>query len=190
MLTLIALAAASTASPPRPLIGADVAVREWRVAYNRASCAPLGLVSNGGVPGKVRSATFGAGWGVAFDTPRQRSAYGFAGTGLLPTDEQSHADKRATLAKQWPYARKLGRRGGLPRGSFAGYGLDGAGRYARRNPQGLGQHSGAYLRIPGQACLYNVWSRVSRRHLEQILDNLRLAPAPPLSGLPPLPPRP
>jgi hypothetical protein len=131
-------------------------------------------VSDGGVPGKVRAAHFSGGWGVAFDAPRQRSAYGFAGSGLLPEDNASQAVKRAELAKQWPYTRELGRAGGLPEGSFAGYGLEGGARYSETNPDADGGYSIAYVRIPGQKCLYNVWSQVSRRHLETLLDSLRI----------------
>ncbi|HEY5610921.1 MAG TPA: hypothetical protein VIL97_06930 [Thermoanaerobaculia bacterium] len=32
----------------------------------------------------------------------------------------------------------------------------------------------AYLRIAGQQCLYNLWSRLGRDHLELLLDELRL----------------
>jgi hypothetical protein len=32
----------------------------------------------------------------------------------------------------------------------------------------------AYVRVGGQDCTYNVWSRISRAHLEALLDNLRL----------------
>ena len=157
------------------LLGAQIALSQWRKAANRNACAPLALASNGGVTAKVRSAHFGSGWGVAFDTPRLHSAYGFAGSGLLPEDEASQADKRSELAKQWPYTRELGHRsGGLPEGSFAGYGLEGAARYPGTNPAGRGDHSVAYVRIPGQKCLYNVWSRVSRSHLETLLDSLRI----------------
>ncbi len=186
----IALTGSAAVAAPAKLIGQTIALREWRVAQNRAGCAPLALASNGGVPAKVRRAHFGAGWGVAFDTPKVRSAYGFAGVGLLDKDSLPQADKRAALANQWPYTRELGRAGGLPPGSFAGYGLEGAERYAPSNPQGLRQHSLAYVRIPGQDCMYNVWSRISRAHLEHILDSLRLVPAPPLGTLPPLPKRP
>lgn len=187
ILLLLAFALGSTAAAPPALIGQTTALREWRVAQNRVTCAPLALASNGGVKAKARRAYFGAGWGVGFDTRRVRSAYGFAGVGMLPDDALSHADKRTALAKQWPYTRELGRRGGLPQGSFAGYGLEGAARYPTSNPQGRGQHSLAYVRIPGQACMYNVWSRIGRRHLEQILDSLRLLPTPPQASLPPLP---
>jgi hypothetical protein len=122
----------------------------------------------------VRAANFGGGWGVAFDTPTMRSAYGFAGSGLLPEDEASQAEKRIELARQWPYTRELGRPGGLPEGSLAGYGLEGAGRYSDANPTGTGQQSIAYVRIAGQKCLYDVWSRLGRAHLETLLDSLRI----------------
>lgn len=185
MIDLLAAAAAAAAPPisPRPLLGEKVALAAWRDAENRSSCAPLALASNGGVSGSPRLADFGGGWGVAFDNARTRSAYGFAGAGTLPQDKASDAAKRKALAKQWPYTREVGRTGKLPRGSFAGYGLEGARPYSRANPRGLSQRSLAYLLIPGQSCLYNVWSRVSRAHLEKMLDSLRLVPGP-------LPPRP
>ena len=175
-LALILVACAAPAlGAPKPLLGEKVAIAQWRKAPNRASCAPLALASNGGVAAKVRSANFGGGWGVAFDTPRMRSAYGFAGSGLLPEDDASDSVKRAELAKQWPYTRELGlRSGGLPEGSFAGYGLEGGARYSASNPDGRGEQSIAYLRISGQKCLYNVWSRVSGAHLETLLDSLRI----------------
>ena len=158
-------------APAEPLIGAEIALAGWRRAANRAGCAPLALVSDGGVPAKVRTADFSQGWGVAFDTPARRSAYGFAGTGPLDQDRLSEAEKRQALEEQWPYFRSPA---GLPRGSFAGYGLAGAQSYSRSNPAGQGEHSLAYLRIPGQSCLYNVWSRISREHLEAVLDSLRV----------------
>lgn len=36
----------------------------------------------------------------------------------------------------------------------------------------------AYLRIPGQDCLYNVWSALGRMHLEQLLAALRFVRVP------------
>ena len=38
---------------------------------------------------------------------------------------------------------------------------------------GQGPNQLAYLRIEGQDCLYNVWSRVSKDHLEEILREIR-----------------
>ena len=157
---------------PDPLIGEERALAEWRKAANRESCAPLALASDGGVPARDRRAEFSSGWAVAFDSPTVRSLYGFAGTGLLPEDAHTdHAYEVGVIRRQWPHGRASA---GLPEGSFAGYGLEGAKAYSSANPQGRGQHSLAYLRIPGQSCLYNVWSRVSRAHLETLLDSLRL----------------
>ena len=156
----------------RELLGEELALAEWRKAANRESCAPLALAADGGVLARDRRANFSSGWAVAFDSPTVRSAYGFAGTGLLPEDDTTdHAYKVGIIRRQWPHGRSPA---GLPAGSFAGYGREGARAYSSANPQGRGQHSLAYLRIPGQACLYNVWSRVSRAHLEGLLDSLRM----------------
>lgn len=162
------------APDPEPLIGETVALAEWRKADNRATCAPLALASDGGAGGTLRRANFGGGWGIAFDVPNVRSAYGFAGAGALDQDRLPQADRAALLEEQWPYHRRWGAGANLPAGSFAGYGLVGAERYRQAQPGGEGEHSLAYLRIPGQACLYNVWSRVSRAHLEALLDGLRI----------------
>jgi hypothetical protein len=48
-------------------------------------------------------------------------------------------------------------------GSRVGYGPEG----------GTGPNWLAYVRIPGQDCLYNVWSRQGRAQLEQLLAQLR-----------------
>jgi hypothetical protein len=122
---------------------------EWRRAENRATCAPLAPASLGAYPNAVaRAATFSGGWAVAWDLPGQRSAFGVAGTGALPD---------GTTYDAWPH------RMAWADGSTAGYGPEG----------GTGPRQLAYLRIPGQACLYNVWSGISREHLEQLLAQLR-----------------
>lgn len=154
-----------------PLIGEGVARSQWDMAENRAQCAPLALASDGGVRGKARPASFGGGWAVAFDLPGVRSAYGFAGTGLLPQDDQPASWQRDRLTRQWPQMRDLA---ALPAPSFAGYGVVGAQPYPADNVAGKRLHSLAYLRVGGQRCTYNVWSRISRAHLETLLDNLRL----------------
>ena len=131
---------ASQASP--------VTMQEWKKAANRKSCAPLALtgLTDGAT---ARRASFSGGWGVAYDLPGERSAYGIAGTGV-------NAD---------PF-----RPGVLPLeiswqdGSKAYYGLEGG-----RGPGYL-----AYLRVPGQRCLYNVWSNLGQEHLEGLLLHLRL----------------
>ncbi|UZW54528.1 hypothetical protein NUH86_13620 [Sphingobium sp. JS3065] len=153
------------------LIGERRARAEWAKAENRKFCAPLALARPGDPEGTPRAASFGGGWGVAFDLPGLRSAYGFAGTGLLPEDKADARTRRRRLAAQWPYMRELTR---LPAPSFAGYGQEGAQAYPAADSGGKGLHSLAYVRIGGQRCTYNVWSRISRAHLEWLLDNLRL----------------
>lgn len=126
-----------------------VFVEAWRQADNREQCAAIAPASLGSVNGATpRRATFGGGWGVAYDLPDLRSAFGVAGTGVRAADP-SYSD--------WPHSRTW------RDGSSAGYGPEG----------GTGPNQLAYLRITGQGCLYNVWSRLGREHLEQLLEQLR-----------------
>lgn len=162
---------AASSHGPEPLVGEEIARAQWSRSRDRRGCAPLALASDAGAQGVARAADFSGGWGVAFDLPALRSAYGFAGPGLLPQDEAPAAAQRARLATQWPHLRDID---GLPAPAFAGYGLSGAEPYPADNPEGRGLHSVAYLRVGGQVCTYNVWSRISRAHLEALLDNLRL----------------
>jgi hypothetical protein len=123
----------------------------WRRAENRAQCAliaPAQLPADGAaaVP---RPATFSGGWAVAYDLPQERSAFGIAGSG---TDAWS-----PDVYDQWPNKIRWAD------GSSAGYGLEG----------NTGTNWLAYVKIPGQQCLYNVWSRRGRSHLEQLLGTLR-----------------
>jgi hypothetical protein len=126
-----------------------VYLTEWGKAENRSGCAPLAPAALGAGEGATaRAASFAGGWGVAYDLPRQRNAFGIAGTGVLAADS-SYSD--------WPFHLDWSD------GSTAGYGPEG----------GTGPNQLAYLRIPGQACLYNVWSRLGREHLELLLSQLR-----------------
>jgi hypothetical protein len=168
---LPAIAAPVLAAEPTPLIAEHRALTEWKKADNRKACAPLALARPSDPEGTPRAAAFGGGWGVAFDLPEMRSAYGFAGTGLLPDDKASAAMQRARLTNQWPQMRELKH---LPAPSFAGYGQEGAKPYPADNRDGVGLSSLAYVRIGGQRCTYNVWSRISRTHLLWMLDNLRV----------------
>lgn len=153
--------AKATAAPPwrgAPLARADVPVvylREWLRAENHDHCALLAPRSLGGVETATpRSATFAGGWAVAYDTPEVRSAFGIAGTGAEP---------RGTMYSKWPFARDW------DDGSTVGYGPEG----------GTGPNQLAYLRIAGQDCLYNVWSRLGQKHLEALIAELRFVePAP------------
>jgi hypothetical protein len=163
-----------SAEPPETrLVAQALVLEQWEKADNRRRCAPIAFAATGGARGAPRPANFGGGWAVAFDLPNLRSAYGVAGPGLIPTDDQGVGLQRARLAGQWPYFRDLAT---LPQPAFAGYGIEGAAPYPDDNPNGRGVNSLAYLRVDGQACTYNVWSRLGRAHLETLLDELRMVP--------------
>lgn len=158
LLVLFALSCASAPSlPPAPwsqpaLRRTAVSrhyVDEWRKAGNRDSCAPVAPAALGEGEGATpRPATFSGGWAVAYDRPDLRSAFGVAGAGVR-ADEPSYY--------KWPYEKRWAD------GSIAGYGPEG----------GTGPNQLAYLRIKGQGCVYNVWSRLGRDHLEFLLEHLR-----------------
>ncbi|HEU0301865.1 MAG TPA: hypothetical protein VFR37_20590 [Longimicrobium sp.] len=129
-------------------------VTEWRKAENRSACALIAPASLGeGEGARPRSATFSGGWAVAYDRSGLRSAFGIAGTGSRASDLAYDA---------WPHRRAWAD------GSSAGYGPEG----------GTGPNELAYLRIAGQDCLYNVWSRLGRAHLERLLESLRFVVVP------------
>ena len=128
----------------------QVYLTAWRAAENRASCALLAPNTLGAGEGAApRRATFAGGWGIAYDQPGLRSAFGVAGTGADASAQGMYDD--------WPHERVWAD------GSRAGYGAEG----------GSGPNLLAYLRVEGQRCLYNVWSRLGRDHLEQLLESLR-----------------
>jgi hypothetical protein len=131
--------------PARSVPG--VYLTQWRRAENRAMCALLVPVTPGEAAGTPRAATFSGGWAVAYDLPQLRSAFGVAGSGA-EVEGPSY---------EWPFNRRWSD------GSVAGYGPEG----------GSGPNELAYLRIPGQSCLYNIWSRLGRDHLEFLLEQLR-----------------
>jgi hypothetical protein len=123
---------------------------EWQKAPNRSTCVLIAPRSLGEGAGAVpRAATFSGGWAVAYDRPELRSAFGVAGTGSKASDP---------AYRDWPHVRRWAD------SSSAEYGPEG----------GTGPNQLAYLRIAGQECLYNVWSRLSRAHLELLLDQLRV----------------
>lgn len=130
----------------------EVFVSAWRAAENRQHCAllaPARLSSDVAGDARARAAAFSGGWGVAYDLPSQRSAFGVAGTGASAWS--------GDVYDQWPERRVYAD------GSRVGYGPEG----------GAGPNWLAYVRIPGQDCLYNVWSRRGQAHLEQLLGELR-----------------
>lgn len=129
---------------------------EWRNADNRVTCAliapaPLdAAITDESTP---RAAQFSGGWAVAYDDANTRSAYGVAGTGSRAWD--------AGIYDDWPDKRVYAD------GSRVGYGREG----------GTGPNWLAYVRIPGQECLYNVWSRRGKAHLEELIAQLRFVDA-------------
>jgi hypothetical protein len=150
-------APAPAPAPPAPWSAPPLAASEvpgvyaaqWRQAENRATCAPIAPASLGEqATARPRAATFGGGWGVAYDLPELRSAFGVAGAGVSASG--------ATYAG-WPHRLEWAD------GSTAEYGPEG----------GTGPKQLAYLRIAGQDCLYNVWSGLGRAHLERLLGQLR-----------------
>lgn len=127
----------------------DVYRAQWAKAENRAKCALLVPASLGDGKGAVpRAATFSGGWAVAYDRNNQRSAFGIAGSGSEPD---------STTYDAWPNKVRWAD------GSSAGYGPEG----------GTGPSQLAYVRVAGQQCLYNVWSRLGLSHLEFLLTQLR-----------------
>lgn len=120
----------------------------WEAAENRATCASVAPVGELAPAGAPRTAYFSGGWAVAYDLPEQRSAYGVAGTG---------ASAAGDTYQGFPHRIEW------EDGSLAMYGPEG----------GTGTNQLAYVTIPGQNCLYNVWSRIGIPHLEQLLASLR-----------------
>lgn len=123
----------------------------WRAAENKSHCALLAPVSisDDVTAATPRKATFSGGWAVAYDLPQRRSAFGVAGSGSNAWDPDTYA--------QWPHNISWSD------GSSAGYGPE-----AGSGPDWL-----AYVKIPGQQCLYNVWSKRGQSHLEELIRSLR-----------------
>ncbi len=129
----------------------SVYVQQWSKAQNKSTCALFAFadVGQAGQGASPRAATFSGGWAVAYDLPDLRSAFGVAGAGVQ-ADEPAY--------DEWPHHITWSD------GSSAGYGPEGG---------GAGPNQLAYLRIAGQGCLYNVWSRLGVPHLEQLLAAMR-----------------
>ena len=145
---------ASTAPPwagapiPRDSVPA-VYLTEWRRAENRATCAPFAPTALGASASAIsRRANFSGGWAVAYDLPETRSAFGIAGTGSTVSDDTYDGWKDG---KEWSDS------------SYVSWGPEG----------GTGPNQLAFLRIAGQRCLYNVWSRLGTDHLQLLLSTLR-----------------
>jgi hypothetical protein len=149
---LCGVARADVATPtqaPVKLAAASVPrvlLDEWRKAENRAGCAPLWL-DNVAATVKIRGRYFAGGWGVTVRNPQR---WGVAGAGVIA--EPSDLEK-------WKFHRETAA------GIRAGYGLEGF----NMGPDWL-----AYVHVPGQSCMYNVWSSVGKEHLEALVDHLRV----------------
>ncbi|AFY94851.1 hypothetical protein Cha6605_3883 [Chamaesiphon minutus PCC 6605] len=127
-----------------------VYLAEWKKAENRSRCQPLVLLGAEREPGaKIRRAEFAGGWAVAYDLPGERSAFGIAGTGLDLDSSGSTFKFPNTIT--WS------------EGSSVSYGLQG----------GIGPSYLAYLKVSGQSCLYNIWSKRGKIHLEHLISSLR-----------------
>jgi len=161
VLLLAACATAPSGSLPRvapwrsaPISRLEVPttyVEQWTKAENRDTCALVAFRTLGekGAGAQLRAANFAGGWAVAYDFADLRSAFGIAGAGVKAEDPSY--DK-------WPYVYEWGD------GSKVEYGPE----------AGTGPNQLAYLRIQGQDCLYNVWSRLGREHLEELIREIRL----------------
>lgn len=127
--------------------------QEWAQSQTKNTCPMLALPKNANAQIKghsVRRANFSGGWGVAYDLPNERSAYGVANAGTLQAGEQVY--------NSWPYNIVY------QDGSTAGYGHEGGDPSAKWL---------AYVVIPENRCFYNVWSAQGQFHLEQMLLELR-----------------
>lgn len=159
---LLLLTACSTTTPPppvnptpwsnAPLTRSEVPAvygREFDKAENRDTCALIAprFVGEAGAKATPRAATFSGGWAVAYDLPDLRSAFGVAGSGGTADGPRY----------EWPNEMTWND------GSHVTYGPEG----------GTGPNELAYLQIRGQGCLYNIWSRLGRTHLESLIRELR-----------------
>ena len=127
--------------------------QEWLKAESKATCPIIALPKSSSAQlyaSKVRRANFASGWGVAYDLPDLRSAYGVANAGTFPAGEEGF---------NWPYDITY------KDGSTAGYGHKGG------KP---GADWLAYIVLPESRCFYNVWSAQGKEHLEQMIADLRL----------------
>lgn len=153
------VAATNPAGPDAPWAVPPVAldsvppelVDEWSIAENRMWCSALTIDNPRLVDGyETRAADFGGGWGLVYDAPDLRSAFGVAGAGLVFEVE---------LAQRWPNVEYYAD------GSIMGYGGEGM---DESNPRRLGEFV-----VFGQGCMYQVWSELGDEHLMEVVESLR-----------------
>jgi hypothetical protein len=156
----------------------EVLAEQWEAAENKETCAALTPIAMDVVEpdATARAANFSGGWAVAWDRPGGpgmradgsfcedcgRSAFGVAGAGV-------EADEVAIRA--WPEVIEWAD------GSLAGYGNEGfATDLEVTDPLTAGAVSPtklAFIKVTGQQCLYNVWSRTSKEELLALIGRLR-----------------
>lgn len=135
-----------------------VYLREWAKSQTKGQCPLLALpvTAHAHIPHhNARRANFSGGWGVAYDLPNERSAYGVAHSGISDPLGQSSIWQDYHLYDDGTELT-YGREGGNPDGHWLAYLTLG------------GQYSPS-----GQHCFYNIWSQQSKQHLEQIIKDLR-----------------
>lgn len=145
---------------PRALLQA------WRRAENHGWCAPLAPTTLGAGEGaRARSGAYAGGWSLEFDkrgvagmTARGdvcetcgRGAFGVAGTAMSTDEAEDLVGATATVL------------------------ADGG----RIDVQASGEDPAAVATIvvPGQQCVYQVWSFLGRAHLDELVSSLRLVDA-------------
>ena len=136
-----------------------VYAQEWAKSETKAACPILALPKNASshlAGHSARRANFSGGWGVAYDVPKQRSAYGVALSGISDPIGQASIWQDY---QQYNDGTELtyGREGGDPNGQWLAY-----------------LTLGKQYSPTSQHCFYNIWSQQSKGHLEQMLSELRL----------------
>ncbi len=153
---------------PRPLLAA------WESAENRDSCAPIASSSLGVASGaRARTSELSGGWLVELDRPglpgidRQgrecdtcgRSVVGIAGTSVSP--EALLVGDDDTLAPTYSD------------GSHA----------ETEFTEADGEHVASItFTVPGQSCVYEVWSLLGPEHLQEVVAGLRIVDPPVVRG--------
>jgi hypothetical protein len=147
--------ALSPDAAPKPV------VRAWRKAENRDRCAPVAPRHLGSGKGATpRVSELHGGWSVEFDKPGAagikadgtpcadcgRAAFGIAGTAMSP-DQLTEGSANPTFRD----------------GSFADI---------QSAPKEQGA-TAATLAIAGQDCVYQVWSFLGQKHVDQMVEDLR-----------------
>ena len=126
---------------------------EWKKSEIGRKCPLLALPSTANshlIDRSVRRANFSGGWGVAYDLPTSRSAYGVALSGVSdPSGRNSIWNDYYVY--QDGTELTYGREGGDPNGKWL-----------------------AYLTLGDNHCFYNIWSKEGKSHLEQIISELRV----------------